>query len=365
MGVVDQVPLVQQGRNLSGVRRSPALIAALQAIMCNSSSSMSRRSGSLPPESSVSTRPRNTPPGHVGQHRRDSCSPTPCRRRRARSSSPAWPAARDAPTRGRLGRGQVQRLGHQQGLRSPRPPPKPAGEVLVQDPLVQGVLVDHHHPFLALRHEIAIMNLQGLQGRPGGRPQPASGGEPTPAEPRAKPAAESPRPSSGKSRAPAAPLRPRGRGPGRSRRTSVQRATRSHRQRRNAARPADRQRGRRAARPHVATLPLAQSTNSCRTGPCGPVVRPGGVFVAGGRGHAGRQVGGEELRPQRGEQSGCRAGRRPGSAPPAWWDGRSRRPAPAACPALRNATGSGPSSAARGRPRPGRAEASGRGCGGG
>ena len=61
---------------------------------------------------------------------------------------------------------------------------------------------------------------------------------------------------------------------------------------------------------------------------------------------------------------GCRAGRSPGSGLPASSDGRSRRPVGRHLERAGRRSDSGRSSAARGRPRPGRAAASGRGCAG-
>ncbi len=61
----------------------------------------------------------------------------------------------------RLGRTQIDRLGHQQVLRLQRAGVDPRADLLEQDPLVQGVLVDDRHAFVRFGHEVAIVDLQG------------------------------------------------------------------------------------------------------------------------------------------------------------------------------------------------------------
>ena len=61
---------------------------------------------------------------------------------------------------GRLGRAQIDRLRHQQALRLQCSGVDPCADLLEEDPLVQGVLIDDRHPFVALGHEIAVMDLQ-------------------------------------------------------------------------------------------------------------------------------------------------------------------------------------------------------------
>ena len=62
--------------------------------------------------------------------------------------------------RGRFGRAQVDRLRHQQRLRLERAGQHLLAQLLVQNPLVQRVLIDHHHAVVALGDQIAVVNLQ-------------------------------------------------------------------------------------------------------------------------------------------------------------------------------------------------------------
>ena len=64
---------------------------------------------------------------------------------------------------------KIDRLGHEQVLRLQRPGIDPRANLLVQNPLVQGMLIDNRHAFLRLGHQIAIVDLQGRGGRHGGR----------------------------------------------------------------------------------------------------------------------------------------------------------------------------------------------------
>ncbi len=64
---------------------------------------------------------------------------------------------------GRLAGGQVDRLGDQQPLAFDRAGEDPLAERLVQDPLMEGVLVDDFEPLVRLGDEIAVVDLQRLR----------------------------------------------------------------------------------------------------------------------------------------------------------------------------------------------------------
>ena len=66
---------------------------------------------------------------------------------------------------GRLGRGQVHRLGHQQPLRLDTPLRHAAAQFLVEDPLVQRMLIDDHHAVARLGDQIAVVHLDRLPHR--------------------------------------------------------------------------------------------------------------------------------------------------------------------------------------------------------
>ena len=64
-------------------------------------------------------------------------------------------------SRGRFGRAQIDRLGHQQALRFDRAGRHALPQVLVENALVQGVLVDDRHALVGFGHEVAVVDLQG------------------------------------------------------------------------------------------------------------------------------------------------------------------------------------------------------------
>ena len=64
---------------------------------------------------------------------------------------------------GRFGRGQVHRLGNQEPLRLDLSACHPAAQLLVQDPLVKCVLVDHDHPIAGRGDQIAVVDLDRLE----------------------------------------------------------------------------------------------------------------------------------------------------------------------------------------------------------
>jgi len=64
--------------------------------------------------------------------------------------------------RGGLGRREVHGLGHEEALRLDGAREDPLAQMLVEHALVQGVLVDDHHPVVALGHQVAIVELHGL-----------------------------------------------------------------------------------------------------------------------------------------------------------------------------------------------------------
>ena len=60
----------------------------------------------------------------------------------------------------RLGRRQIDRFGDQEGLTLDPAGLDPCSQLLVQDPLVQSVLVDHRHAVVTLGHQVAVVDLQ-------------------------------------------------------------------------------------------------------------------------------------------------------------------------------------------------------------
>ena len=54
---------------------------------------------------------------------------------------------------------KVHRLRHQQRLRLAAAGRQPRAQVLVKDPLVQGVLVDDRHAVLGFGHQVAVVDL--------------------------------------------------------------------------------------------------------------------------------------------------------------------------------------------------------------
>ena len=65
-----------------------------------------------------------------------------------------------------LGGAQIDRLGDQKALRLDQSGLDPLAQLLVKDPLVQGVLVDDRDTLAGFGHQVAVVDLQGLRGRP-------------------------------------------------------------------------------------------------------------------------------------------------------------------------------------------------------
>ena len=74
----------------------------------------------------------------------------------------------------RFGRRQIDRLGHQQPLRLERAGEHLVAELLVQNPLVQRVLVDHFDADVGFDDQVAIVNLQRVRASRGRRRRAAS-----------------------------------------------------------------------------------------------------------------------------------------------------------------------------------------------
>ena len=59
--------------------------------------------------------------------------------------------------------GHADDLGQQQALRFEVPVGDPRSKLLVQDPLVQGVLIDDHQPVVGLCDDESVVNLDRLR----------------------------------------------------------------------------------------------------------------------------------------------------------------------------------------------------------
>ena len=171
-------------------------------------------------------------------------------------------------------------------------------KLLVQDPLVQGVLVDDRHALVALGDEVAVVDLQGRGRRPSRRGGLGRRGL----------SAARRRHSTGGRLVESSSSVPASGSSGRSSRLQVQRLPRRWPTgRRRVAAAGIAARGRRPL-PQAATLPLAQSTSCWRNcaawaASCPPVGSSSVVAgVVAGRLHARVQVGRQELAPQRGQQ---------------------------------------------------------------
>ena len=162
MGVVDQVTLLQQRGDL--LRREPVarLDRRLAGDRVQQIVQQVAAVGLLPVRrESAPTAPATPRPGSCWPAWPDSRPPSSVLPPNGSIFTPnSASRSRFSKRGGRLGRAEIDRLGHQQVLRFDRAGRHALPQLLVQDPLVQGVLVDDRHALVGLGDEVAVVDLQ-------------------------------------------------------------------------------------------------------------------------------------------------------------------------------------------------------------
>ena len=227
--------------------------------------------------------------------------------------------SRRSSTAAASGADEVDRLGHEQPLRLDAPLLQPGLQLLVQDPLVQGVLVDDDHPVVGLGDEVAVVDLDRLERDAASRDRRPAGPSGRRGGRRARPSATARR-----SGAPNSSNSPAGLGGGREVGGPVGRSC--------AARPRSRAAGTSGSRPacsaRTTTPPSCRSIGGLdqgerlrRRGP-GVSARGSGPRRAVRGLEPGVEVAGEEGLADRREELAVDRGGRRGIGPRSWSGGR-------------------------------------------